>query len=225
MFFYKFIQVLFLTIGFPLYQLVSAASECGGSSIEWFVGHQSFAQITHQAYSFDKSGAWIAVGGTTANAQALLPSAAYDEAAILLLVQANGTILLSSIVTYIFADGTKVNGVTTISLSETSAQDVLGTFSLDSSKDLVFFFWDPTGALTIKIMPTFKTNFGCWPKIDNIQNANAQASFKDCASNTFYAAMFVKTSKSISALNSFKMAVTTTDYSNLFTLSAGGFAD
>ena len=37
--------------------------------------------------------------------------------------------------------------------------------------------------------------------------------------------MFEKTANSISSLNSFRMAVTTSNYSNLFTLSAGGFAD
>ena len=97
----------------------------------------------------------------TKNAKALLPSAAYSNAAVLLLVEASGTIVLSSIVTYKFSDGTRINGVTAISLSETNSHDVLGTFSLDKSQDLVFFFWDSSGALTIKTMPNFKTNFGC----------------------------------------------------------------
>ena len=59
---------------------------------------------------------WVAVGGTTTAATTLLPSAAYDNAAVLLLIEGNGTVILSSIVAYTFGDGTKVNGVTSISL-------------------------------------------------------------------------------------------------------------
>ena len=39
MFFNLFIQVVLLMIGLPLLRVVFAAYECGGSSVEWFVGH------------------------------------------------------------------------------------------------------------------------------------------------------------------------------------------
>lgn len=141
------------------------------------------------------------------------------------MVEPYGTIVLTSIVTYTFGDGTKINGVTSISLEEKDdSPDVLGTFSLDSSQDLVFFFWDSDGDLKIITMPTFKTNFGCWPLIDSSRSSNslAYASFKDCASNTYYSVVISKSSESVSAVHEFRMAQDTTNYQNLFTISSGG---
>ena len=104
---------------------------------------------------------YIAIGGTTTNALMLRASAEYQNAAVLLIVQENNTVDVSTVVTYTFADGKKINGVKSIKIAGGPPYWTLGTFSMDSGQDLVFFTWSNNSVVTIKVINSFKTNFGC----------------------------------------------------------------
>ena len=146
---------------------------------------------------------YIAIGGTTTNALMLRASAEYQNAAVLLIVQENNTVDVSTVVTYTFADGKKINGVKSIKIAGGPPYWTLGIFSMDSGQDLVFFTWSNNSVVTIKVINSFKTNFGCMTSIDNSQKNWAQTMFKDCASSTYYAATFSKNNFLLTKLHSF----------------------
>ena len=97
------------------------------------MGYQDFAQITHQVVDVDTVyDGCIAIGGTTTNALALRASAAYQNAAVLFILDENSTVKIATVVTYIFPDGKKINGVTSIKIEGNSPYWTFGIFSMDS---------------------------------------------------------------------------------------------